>query len=72
MGVIDGGGPPLTIALAAGSTNDSLLVLHPPRGAEFDDESIELAEWLAGRASIALQNAHISTGSLDSSRPRTS
>jgi diguanylate cyclase (GGDEF)-like protein len=59
VGVIDGGGPPLTIALAAGSTNDSLLVLHPPRGAEFDDESIELAEWLAGRASIALQNAHL-------------
>ena len=59
MGVIEGGGPPLTIALAAGSTNDSLLVLHPPRGAEFDDESIELAEWLAGRASIALQNAHL-------------
>ena len=59
VGAIDGGGPPLTIALAAGSTNDSLLVLHPPRGTEFDDESIELAEWLAGRASIALQNAHL-------------
>jgi diguanylate cyclase (GGDEF)-like protein len=58
-GIIDGGGPPLTIALAAGSSNDSLLVLHPPRGGGFDDESVELAEWLAGRASIALQNAHL-------------
>ena len=54
-----GGDPPLTIPLAAGSGNDGVLVLHPPRGMEFDDDSIELAEWLAGRASIALQNAHL-------------
>ena len=58
-GSTDGGGPPLTITLAAGSANDSLLVLHPPVGGGFDDESVELAEWLAGRASIALQNAHL-------------
>ena len=58
-GSLDGGRPPLTLALAAGAANDSLLVLYPPRGAGFDDESIELAEWLAGRASIALQNAHL-------------
>jgi diguanylate cyclase (GGDEF)-like protein len=55
----EGGGPPLTISLAAGSQSDALLVLHPPPGGGFDDEAIELAEWLAGRASIALQNAHL-------------
>jgi diguanylate cyclase (GGDEF)-like protein len=59
IGTPDGRRPPLTVALAAGTSNDSLLVLYPPRGGEFDDESMELAEWLAGRASIALQNAHL-------------
>lgn len=58
-GTPDGTGPPLTVALAAGAANDSLLVLYPPKSGGFDDESIELAEWLAGRASIALQNAHL-------------
>jgi diguanylate cyclase (GGDEF)-like protein len=58
-GTPDGAGPPLTVALAAGAANDSLLVLYPPKSGRFDDESIELAEWLAGRASIALQNAHL-------------
>jgi diguanylate cyclase (GGDEF)-like protein len=53
------GGRPLEIALAAGSTSDGLLVLYPPRGGRFDDEAVQLAEWLAGRASIALQNAHL-------------
>ena len=55
----DGAGPPLTIPLAAGSGSDGVLVLHPPRDGGFDDEAVELAEWLAGRASIALQNAHL-------------
>jgi diguanylate cyclase (GGDEF)-like protein len=58
-GTPNGAGPPLTVALAAGAANDSLLVLYPPKSGGFDDESIELAEWLAGRASIALQNAHL-------------
>jgi diguanylate cyclase (GGDEF)-like protein len=57
--VVDDGEPPLRIALAAGSTSDGLLVLYPPHGGSFDRESVELAEWLAGRASIALQNAHL-------------
>jgi diguanylate cyclase (GGDEF)-like protein len=55
----DGTGRPLRIALAAGSTSDGVLVLYPPRGGGFDDEAVQLAEWLAGRASIALQNAHL-------------
>jgi diguanylate cyclase (GGDEF)-like protein len=58
-GATEGGAPPLTIPLAAGSNTDALLVLHPQRGRGFDDEAVELAEWLAGRASIALQNAHL-------------
>jgi diguanylate cyclase (GGDEF)-like protein len=58
-GSADGAGRPLRIALAAGSTSDGLLVLYPPRGGSFDDEAVQLAEWLAGRASIALQNAHL-------------
>jgi diguanylate cyclase (GGDEF)-like protein len=51
-------GPPLTISLAAGPSSDGLLVLYPEPGREFDGVSVQLAEWLAGRASIALQNAH--------------
>ncbi|HEU6444327.1 MAG TPA: GGDEF domain-containing protein [Gaiellaceae bacterium] len=58
VGRVDADRPPLTIAVAAGSTNDGLLVLYPEPGAEFDSVSVQLAEWLAGRASIALQNAH--------------
>ena len=58
-GAVDGGGPPLTIPLAAGPASEGLLVLHPPPGKSFDDASMQLAEWLAGRASIALQNAHL-------------
>ena len=53
------GGPPLAIALSAGPASGGLLVLYPPPGGGFDDEAVQLAEWLAGRASIALQNAHL-------------
>jgi diguanylate cyclase (GGDEF)-like protein len=59
VGQPDGGGPPLTIALTGGSTN-VLLVLYPPAGSYgFDSEAVEIAEWIAARASIALQNAHL-------------
>jgi diguanylate cyclase (GGDEF)-like protein len=53
------GGPPLAIALSAGPATGGLLVLYPQPGGGFDDEAVQLAEWLAGRASIALQNAHL-------------
>jgi diguanylate cyclase (GGDEF)-like protein len=56
---LEGGGPPLAIGLSAGPVTSGLLVLEPPRGRSFDDEAVQLAEWLAGRASIALQNAHL-------------
>ncbi|HEU4941850.1 MAG TPA: GGDEF domain-containing protein [Gaiellaceae bacterium] len=53
------GAKPLAIPIVAGSTGDGLLVLYPPPGGELDQDGVELAEWLAGRASIALQNAHL-------------
>jgi diguanylate cyclase (GGDEF)-like protein len=59
VGATDGGGPLLEIGLTAGPVTGGLLVLEPPRGGGFDDEAVQLAEWLAGRASIALQNAHL-------------
>jgi len=52
-------GPPLAISLAAGPASGGLLVLYPPPGGSFDEEAVQLAEWLAARASIALQNAHL-------------
>jgi diguanylate cyclase (GGDEF)-like protein len=59
VGDVHGAGPPLAIGLSAGPVSGGLLVLSPPRGGGFDDEAVQLAEWLAGRASIALQNAHL-------------
>jgi diguanylate cyclase (GGDEF)-like protein len=59
VGASNGAGPPLAIGLSAGPVSSGLLVLEPPRGGSFDDEAVQLAEWLAGRASIALQNAHL-------------
>jgi diguanylate cyclase (GGDEF)-like protein len=57
-GSMNGSGPPLSIALAGGAIDGGLLVLYPPPSG-FDDDDVQLAEWLAGRASIALQNAHL-------------
>jgi diguanylate cyclase (GGDEF)-like protein len=54
-----GGGPPLAIALSADEASGAMLVLYPPDESGFDDDAVYLAEWLAGRASIALQNAHL-------------
>jgi diguanylate cyclase (GGDEF)-like protein len=59
LGSMNGDGPPLSIALSAGAMSGGQLVLYPPPGGGFDDEAVQLAEWLAGRASIALQNAHL-------------
>jgi diguanylate cyclase (GGDEF)-like protein len=58
-GVVTVGRPPLVFALSSGSGQEAQLVLEPPFRGDFDHESIQLAEWLAGRASIALQNAHL-------------
>src|SRR5919108_3307015 len=58
-GVIEERSRPLAIPLVAGSTGDGMLVLYPPPGRELDNDAVQLAEWLAGRAAIALQNAHL-------------
>jgi diguanylate cyclase (GGDEF)-like protein len=58
-GVVRIGRPPLVFALSPGSGQEAQLVLDPPARGSFDDEAVQLAEWLAGRASIALQNAHL-------------
>jgi diguanylate cyclase (GGDEF)-like protein len=58
-GLVSVGRPPLVFALSAGSGQEAQLVLEPPAGRDFDDEAVQIAEWLAGRASIALQNAHL-------------
>ena len=58
-GVTGLGRPPLVFALSAGSGQEAQLVLEPPARGNFDDEAVQLAEWLAGRASVALQNAHL-------------
>ena len=58
-GAIGGAGRPLSLSLAGGPATGGQLVLYPAAEQSFDDESVRLAEWLAGRASIALQNAHL-------------
>jgi diguanylate cyclase (GGDEF)-like protein len=58
-GLIRVGRPPLVFALAAGAGQETQLVLEPPSDGDFDAEAVRIAEWLAGRASIALQNAHL-------------
>src|SRR4030095_11634783 len=55
----DEAGAPLAVALPAGAVRGGLVAPLPPPGGRFDDEAVQLAEWLAGRASIALQNAHL-------------
>jgi len=58
-GLVRVGRPPLVFALSSGSGRETQLVLEPPPVGGFDDEAVRIAEWLAGRASIALQNAHL-------------
>ncbi len=58
-GLVRVGRPPLVFALSAGDGQETQLVLEPPSGGDFDAEAVKIAEWLAGRASIALQNAHL-------------
>jgi diguanylate cyclase (GGDEF)-like protein len=53
------GGAPLALRLGTEEENLGLLLLYPPRGRSFDAQAGELAHWLAGQASIALENAHL-------------
>jgi diguanylate cyclase (GGDEF)-like protein len=53
------GGAPLALRLGTDEESLGLLLLYPPRGHSFDAPAGELARWLAGQASIALENAHL-------------
>jgi diguanylate cyclase (GGDEF)-like protein len=53
------GAAPLALRLGTEEQREGLLLLYPPSGASFDAEAGELAQWLAGQASIALENARL-------------
>ncbi len=55
----DEGGAPLTLELGADQDGIGRLLLYPPLGGSFDDESKQLAHWLAAQASIAIENERL-------------
>jgi diguanylate cyclase (GGDEF)-like protein len=52
-----GGGPDLEIPLESGA--EQAMLLLAPAGAEFPEESRELANWLGSQAAVALENARL-------------
>ena len=54
----DEGGKPLVIPLGPDGSEDAMLLLTPA-GADFGDQSRELALWLGAQASIALENVRL-------------
>ena len=59
VGDVDGARDAVEFDLSAGEeTERTKLVLHPPPGG-FGDETMQLAEWLASQAAIALENARL-------------
>jgi len=57
-GVPDEGGRPLVIPLGPEGSEDAMLLLTPS-GADFGDQSRELALWLGSQAAIALENVRL-------------
>ena len=55
----DDGGAPLTLKLGADQEAIGRLLLYPPRDGAFDEESEQLAHWLAAQASIAIENERL-------------
>ena len=53
------GGEPLTLRLGTDEDGIGRLLLYPPRDGSFDDESEQLAHWLAAQASIAIENERL-------------
>lgn len=53
------GAAPLALRLGTEEQREGLLLLYPPAGGSFDAEAGEVANWLAGQASIALENARL-------------
>jgi diguanylate cyclase (GGDEF)-like protein len=53
------GGGPLTLRLGTDEDGIGRLLLYPPREGTFDEESEQLAHWLAAQASIAIENERL-------------
>jgi diguanylate cyclase (GGDEF)-like protein len=53
------GGGPLTLTLGTDEDGIGRLLLYPPRDGTFDEESEQLAHWLAAQASIAIENERL-------------
>jgi diguanylate cyclase (GGDEF)-like protein len=53
------GGAPLTLNLGGDEDGIGRLLLYPPRDGSFDQESEQLAHWLAAQASIAIENERL-------------
>jgi diguanylate cyclase (GGDEF)-like protein len=53
------GGDPLSLRLGTDEDGIGRLLLFPPRGGTFDEESEQLAHWLAAQASIAIENERL-------------
>jgi diguanylate cyclase (GGDEF)-like protein len=53
------GGGPLTLRLGTDEDGIGRLLLYPPRDGTFDEESEQLAHWLAAQASIAIENERL-------------
>ncbi|HSE81921.1 MAG TPA: GGDEF domain-containing protein [Gaiellaceae bacterium] len=53
------GGGPLSLRLGTDEDGIGRLLLYPPRDGTFDEESEQLAHWLAAQASIAIENERL-------------
>jgi diguanylate cyclase (GGDEF)-like protein len=53
------GGRPLTLRLGTDEDEVGRMLLYPPAGGSFDGDAVNLANWLAAQASIALENERL-------------
>jgi diguanylate cyclase (GGDEF)-like protein len=53
------GGRPLDLRLGTDDQDVGRLLLYPPAGGTFDGDAVQLANWLAAQASIALENERL-------------
>ena len=53
------GGGPLSLRLGTDEDGIGRLLLYPPKDGSFDEESEQLAHWLAAQASIAIENERL-------------
>jgi diguanylate cyclase (GGDEF)-like protein len=53
------GGSPLNLELSTDEDGGGRLLLYPPADGTFDRDGVQLAQWLAAQASIALENERL-------------